>query len=110
MKICAEVSDLLVQLIDIESAEQDVLLNGSVDLLAQNLLSLYGRTSNQKSHDLILEILDKSDCSLFRAPAHYVNDSDAFHCGVISEVNNSSNFQLSEDEFMELLPINGHFH
>ena len=111
MKLSAKVSDLLVELIDIESIDHKQLLKGSTDLLCQNLLALYGKTSNQKSHDLILEIIDKGGYSLFGSSHEYLDQSGALTNQIESVKSNSDReFSMSEDEFMDLLPINGYFH
>jgi len=108
MKLSAEVSDLLVKLIDIESIDHKQLLKGNTDLLCQNLLAIYGKTSNQQSHDLILEIIDKGGYSLFGTSFDYLGDSNIGKESVLS--NYSMDFEMNEDEFMDLLPVNGYFH
>lgn len=111
MKLSAEVSDLLVELIDIESIDHKQLLKGSADLLCQNLLALYGRTSNQKSHDLILEIIDKGGYSIFGSSFDYLGQSNSYGNSVVPIKHDLGHgFEMSEDEFMDLLPINGYFH
>ena len=109
MKLSAEVSDLLVELIDIESIDHNQLLKGNTDLLCQNLLAIYGKTSNQKSHDLILEIIDKGGYSLFGSSFDYLGDSNLGSESILSR-EYETNFKMTEDEFMDLLPINGYFH
>jgi len=108
MKLSAEVSDLLVKLIDLESIDQKQLLKGNTDLLCQNLLAIYGKTSNQKSHDLILEIIDKGGYSLFGSSYDYLAESSFNNTTFVT--NPSVGFAMSEDEFMDLLPANGYFH
>jgi len=108
MKLSAEVSDLLVKLIDLESIDQKQLLKGNTDLLCQNLLTIYGRTSNQQSHDLILEIIDKGGYSLFGSSFDYLGDSNV--AGQVLSSSSEFGFEMDEDEFMDLLPINGYFH
>jgi len=111
MKLSAEVSNLLVQLIDIESIDHSQLLKGSTELLCQNLLALYGRTSNQRSQDLILEIMDKGGYSIFGSSFDYLGQSDAFINQIASAKRAThAEFEMNEEEFMDLLPINGYFH
>ena len=109
MKLSAEITDLLVKLIDIESIDHDQLLKGNIDLLCQDLLAIYGRTSNQKSHELILEIIDKGGYSLFGSSFNYTDDSSGSALISADRFYNEG-FKMDEDEFMDLLPVNGYFH
>ena len=110
MKLSAEVSDLLVELIDIESIDHNQLLKGNTDLLCQNLLAIYGKTSNQKSHDLILEIIDKGGYSLFGTSFDYLGDSNLNSDSILSNMEQQADFKMTEEDFMDLLPVNGYFH
>lgn len=111
MKLSNEISDLLIELVDIESIDSDLLLTGNMGLLCHHLLELYGKTSNQKSHELIISIIDKSGYSLFGPRTDIARRSDRYN-GDLAEatVTSAGNFELDEDEFMDLLPINGYFH
>lgn len=113
MKLTAEITELLTQLVDIESIENPQFLDGNATSLCQHLLDLYGKTNNQDSHDLIIKIIDRSGYSIFsprpnvqlRCSATY--DESARLGG---NVNSGEGLELSEEQFMNLLPINGYFH
>jgi len=105
MKLSSKISELLIELVDIESIEHDQLLGGNVGLLCHNLLELYGKTSNHRSHDLIIRIIDQSGYSLFSPREAQARRSDRYEGELLEEKLN-----LDEDEFMDLLPINGYFH
>ena len=63
------------------------------------------------SVELIISIIDKSGYSLFGPRADVARRSDRYD-GDLAEamVTSAGNFELDEDEFMDLLPINGYFH
>lgn len=108
MKLSIEVSDLLFELIGIESVDQAKFLQGNADLLCQRLWTLYSKTSNQKSHDLIIKIIDKGGYSFFGASQDFTRRSDVYKGDCVNE--SETGFELNEDDFLDLLPVNGYFH
>ena len=112
MKLTAEITKLLTKLVDIESIENPQFLDGNATSLCQHLLDLYGKTNNQNSHDLIIKIIDQSGYSIFsprpnvqlRCSATYDESTR------LDGLNSEEGFELSEEQFMNLLPINGYFH
>ena len=112
MKLSSKVSELLIELVDIESIDHEHLTETNAGLLCQNLVKLYGNTTNQKSQDLIIQIIDQGDISFF-SPRSELNVKDLGYSESFLTENvttESNNFALDEDEFMDLLPINGYFH
>ena len=112
MKLSNKVSELLIELVDIEAIDHEHLIENNAGLLCQNLVKLYGNTSNQKSQDLIIQIIDQGDFSFF-SPRNELNTHDLGFTEVFLTENvttESGDFDLDEDEFMDLLPINGYFH
>ena len=100
MKFSTEVNELLVELYAIESIDHSVLLEDGLDYLCHNLIEIYTRTENPKSHDLIAKIIDKSGYSQFSQELIESQKNT-----VESEVG-----LLSDTDFMNLVPINGYFH
>lgn len=112
MKFSNKVSELLIELVDIEALDHEHLTETNAGLLCQNLVKLYGNTSNQKSQDLIIQIIDQGDFSFF-TPRNELNAQDLGYSTLFLTENvtaESDDFALDEDEFMDLLPINGYFH
>lgn len=111
MKLSTEINDLLVELIDIESIDCNQFLFTNADFLCQQLLMLYGKTSNEKSHDLIIEIIDKGGYSFFGARLNNNHRSNVYDGHVSANLIGAElNVELSEDDFLDLLPVNGYFH
>lgn len=110
MKLSNEISELLIELVDIEPIDDSTLFEGNIGLLCQNLLELYGKTSNQKSHDLIIKIIDQSGFSFF-TPRSTENIKSVDSCEQYQQAfKEEEKFNLNDDDFMNLLPINGYFH
>ena len=112
MKLSNKVSELLIELVDIEAIDHEHLADANVGLLCQNLVKLYGNTSNQKSQDLIIQIIDQGHFSFF-TPRTELNALDLGYSKAFLTENvtvENDDFGLDEDEFMDLLPINGYFH
>jgi len=116
MKLTTEITELLFELSDIESTEHTQLLIGDGGFLRHNLVTLYGKTANPASHDLIIEIMDKCGYSWFGPLMDKDSDqgrrSDVYSGQASSEttIDSEIEFQLSDDEFLNLLPINSYFH
>lgn len=111
MKLSNEINDLLIELINIESVDSELFASGNMGLLCHHLLELYGKTTNQKSHELIISIIDKSGYSLFSPRVETTRRSDRYDGDLTgTAVSSEGGFELDEDDFMDLLPINGYFH
>lgn len=107
MKLTKQITNLLFELSELESRENTQLLIGDGSTLRNNLLKLHRLTSNQVSRKLIVDIMGEAGYpwlgKLASAPDHALFDG----CPV--EATNDD-FLLSEEEFLELIPANGHFH
>ena len=115
MKLSNEVNELLVELVNLESIDNLQLLEINAGMLCQNLIEIYGKTTNSKTQDLIIKIIDKSGYSLFGPRSNNFALSENTQAentdSVMNRVRSSSGeFVIDEDDFMNLIPINGYFH
>ncbi|RBP48359.1 hypothetical protein [Arenicella xantha] len=106
MKLTKKITDLLFVLSELESQENTQLLIGDGATLRNNLLKLYRVTDNEFSRELIADIMAEAGYpwlgKLANAP-----DGALFESAVVAT---NDDFLLSEEEFLELIPVNGHFH
>ena len=112
MKLCNKVSELLIELVNIEAIDHTHLIEANAGLLCQNLVKLYGNTSNQKSQDLIIQIIDQGNFSFF-SPRNTLNSDDLTYLEdrLSKKISDRDDeFGLDDEEFMDLLPVNGYFH
>lgn len=102
MKLTENITDLLLDLTELETPENTQLLIGDGTNLRNNLLKLYRATENQSSHQVITQILSEAGYPWFDKLAKAGSDQglDAVDAASL----------LSEDEFMQLVPPNGYFH
>jgi len=116
MKLSNEINELLVELVNLESIDNAQFLDVNVSMLCQNLIEIYGKTTNSKTQDLIIKIIDKSGYSLFGPSSVKLNESlELTRAEKAEEAVNearlsSEKFFIEEDDFMSLIPINGYFH
>ena len=107
MKLTDNISDLLLDLSELEAPENNHLLIGDGELLRNNLLKLYRRTDNEVSHSVINQIMVEAGYPWFDELAKSLDRQ-------ISEILEYSKTEdgggLSDDEFMQLIPPNGYFH
>ncbi|MFT4634338.1 MAG: hypothetical protein ACI854_000339 [Arenicella sp.] len=107
MKITPRITELLFHLREIETSENSHYLNGEIDELRNNLLQLYKASDSYSSREMIISIMTEAGYPWFGrlAKAH----SDALREIPRQWPVNESQF-MSEEDFLELLPANGHFH
>ncbi len=110
MKLTQNVLDLMFELSCIEGESHSMYLSDEGSGLRENLLELFQRTSNPESHEIIIDIMSEAGYpwfgSLFKMGDSYICDTE-----VASLVSSNKRSQLmSDDDFMELIPANGHFH
>ena len=117
MKLSNEVNELLVELVNLESIDNSQLLEVNAGMLCQNLIEIYGKTTNSKTQDLIIKIIDKSGYSFFgpRSDKFISNESTLTEevedtVTSVASYSSASDFVIDEDDFMNLVPINGYFH
>lgn len=110
MKRNNKITALLSELSGLEPVEHKQFLEGEGQLLRNNLLTLYSQTSNKESHDVIVDIMSEAGYSWFGKLASAARYSlDSVSQRKIADSDNNDLF-MSEDDFLELLPVNGHFH
>ena len=91
------------------SDDQMALLINHESSLRRNVLALYRMTDDVRILDLVIQIMAEGGYPWFGKLALSTNrvvDESQLLEPHLSE----SEFQLSDDEFMDLLPANGHFH
>lgn len=113
MKLNARITDLLFNLSELEAPSNVQFLLGEGTLLRNNLLKLYRATQNGDSHKLIIKIMAEAGYPWFAKLAQAPNSAPVRSAGdkhPQSDTHAKTEYLMSEDEFMELLPANGHFH
>ena len=103
MKINSKVTELLCDLSEIESLENSNFKAEKASDLRNSLLKLYRSTANPQSRDTIIAIMTEAGYPWFGKLARSGKRS------VVSSPDSHGDF-MSEDDFLDLLPINGHFH
>lgn len=107
MKLTESITDLLFNLSELETPENNQFLIGDGKLLRNNLLKLYRATDNKGSHDVIIQIMGEAGYPWFGKLAKAANKSIAESSTIAAS---NDELMFSEEEFMELIPANGHFH
>jgi len=107
MKITPRITELLFDLSEIETNDNKDYLTGDIENLRNNLLLLYRTTDSNTSRETIIAIMTEAGYPWFGRLAKASNQ-------VVREipskaVANEGQF-MSDDDFLDLLPVNGHFH
>lgn len=111
MKLSTKTNELIFELGALLNKEQQPYLMGEGIDLRRNLLLLYRCTSDSRKHELIVQIMAEGGYPWFAKLARKA--SRILEVDVKTdnlETNSEQDFLLSDDEFMDLLPANGHFH
>lgn len=113
MKLTNKINELVCELEMIEVETNVSLFERDGAVLRKTLLELYRKTDDPRSHDLIIQIMAEGGYPWFEKLAK--NKASSLICSLkqaheVIESDTSSFTPLSEDDFMELLPANGHFH
>ncbi len=109
MKLTETVIQLMFELSNVDGIDHSAYLDGTGDALRSNLIKLYSDSDNANAHDLIVEIMEEAGYPWFRTmvrPAKAVVRSNSYN----STESISEDKLMSDNEFMDLLPINGHIH
>ena len=108
MKITEEISNLVLELTELESAAsaKRVVSNGGLSL--KHLIDIYSETASTRAREVVLEIIDQVGGEW----GPQLNDTAqaAEEAETLSANAANGYTQLSEDEFMDLLPINCYMH
>jgi len=107
MKITPRITELLFDLSEIETNDNKDYLTGDIENLRNNLLLLYRTTDSNTSRETIIAIMTEAGYPWFGRLAKASNE-------IVREIPskavvNESQF-MSDDDFLDLLPANGHFH
>ncbi|MFT6407454.1 MAG: hypothetical protein ACJAQ6_000866 [Arenicella sp.] len=104
MKITPRIAELLCDLSEIENNHY---LTADVGELRNNLLQLYRVTDCHSSRETIIAIMTEAGYPWFgrlaKASSRVIRDIP------LKQAANECQF-MSDDDFLELLPANGHFH
>lgn len=107
MKITPKITELLFDLSESETAENNACLTGDDTNLCDSLLQLYRETDSDNSRESIIEIMSEAGHPYFGKLAKASNYS--ISAISLKEVASEDQF-MSDEDFLNLLPINGHFH
>jgi len=114
MKITPKITELLFDLSETENHDNGAYLSGDLAGLRGDLLRLYRTTESHQSRETIISIMteagypwfgrlaDASEQSLRDIPLKEVANEELFSL--------SGDRVMSDEDFLDLLPINGHFH
>lgn len=103
MKINSKITELLCDLSESESLENSHFMAEKTSDLRNSLLRLYRSTANPHSRDTIIAIMTEAGYPWFGKLARSGKQS------LVSTPSSHVDF-MSEEDFLDLLPINGHFH
>ncbi len=109
MKLTETVMELMFELSNIEGDIHSEYLHGDGNLLRDNLLKLFNTTTNPASHDIIIDIMSEAGYPWFGKLARS-HDQDIRAIAKMPAQNDDLNRIMSDDDFMDLLPANGHIH
>jgi len=104
MKLTNTITDLMVDLSWIETRGNTPSLFSAGNSLWHNLLNLYRSTSNTDSQVLIIKIMAVAGYPWFGKIARV---TDRVRLAAAAD---SDECEMSEDDFLELIPANAHFH
>ncbi len=108
MKITESISDLVIELSELETPSSAKKVLGSNGLSLKHLIDIYSESDNRRSREVVLEIIDEVGGAWgpqLSDSAQAAEEADALN-------KNAANgyTQLSEDDFMDLLPVNCYMH
>ncbi len=109
MKLTETVIELMFELSSIEGEEYSQLLHGEGKVLRNNLLKLFKVTENPASHDIIIDIMSEAGYPWFGKLARS-NREEVRAVAAMEAQNDDLTKIMTDDEFMDLLPANGHLH
>lgn len=109
MKLTEAVIELMFELSTIEGDKHSEFLHGDGQILRNNLLKLFRTTENPESHEIIIDIMSEAGYPWFGKLAR-VKDRTTRTIADIPVEDDGVSRIMSDDEFMELLPANGHLH
>ena len=108
MKLTETVIELMFELSNIEGDAHSEYLHGDGNMLRNNLLKLFNTTENPESHEIIIDILSEAGYPWFGKLARSEDDTIQAVAGMSAQKDGHG--IMSDDDFMELLPANGHLH
>lgn len=108
LKITPKITELLFDISEIEAADNAHFLLGELTDLRNNLLKLYRVTDNQTSREKIIAIMSEAGYPWFGKLAMATqNKVDNVE---LKRTPEREEQLMSEEDFLNLLPANGHFH
>lgn len=107
MKITPRITELLFDLSEIETSENGNFLTGDASELRNNLLRLYRVTDSHSSREAIISIMTEAGYPWF---GHLAKASSEVVREISLKVAANEGEFMSDEDFLDLLPANGHFH
>ncbi len=108
MKLTETVIELMFELSNLEGEKNAHYLDGDRYALRNNLIKLFKVTDNPVSHELIIDIMNEAGYPWFGKLAR--SEKERVRAIATMPAQNDGQQLLSDDEFMDLLPINGQIH
>jgi len=114
MKITPKITELLFDLSEIEGHANSCYLDGDIANLRNNLLQLYVVTKSDQSRETIISIMEEAGYPWFGDLAQ--SKLASLREIPLKQVANEAQFLeyeerfMSDEDFLDLLPINGYFH
>jgi len=114
MKLTPKITELLLDLSEIEERDTYQYLTGDISDLRNKLLQLYRSTESDQSREKIISIMTEAGYPWFGKLAQASKQS--LREIPLKDVANEEEFSanegklMSDEDFLDLLPINGHFH
>jgi len=108
MKITENISDLVLELTELETPDSTKRVFSEGGLSLQSLMEIYSETDSNRSRQVVLEIIDEVGSgwgTQLDDASQYTQEAQALAKNV-----ETGYTLLSEDDFMDLLPANCYFH
>lgn len=108
MKITENISDLVLELTELETPASAKRVLGNDGLSLKHLIDIYSETANERAREVVLEIIDEVGGEW--GPQLSDTTQAAQEAETLAANAANGYTQLSEDDFMDLLPINCYMH
>ena len=108
MKITENISDLVLELTELETPASARRVFNDSGLSLKHLMDIYTESANERVREVVLEIIDEVDGGW----GNQLSDTEQAAVEAETLLANAKNgyTQLSEDDFLDLLPVNCYMH
>ena len=104
MKLTETVIELMFELSNIEGVK---VFESDTTQLRNSLLELYNSTDNPDAHDIIIDIMSAAGYPWFENVARVEREGQV---AITAAPRSAPSRVMSDDDFMDLIPANGHLH